>query len=286
MRSGPGVESGASVRFRRGAAAALAPMRPLLHRGTPLEPGFLVIGTKRGGSTSVYHWIASHPQVAPCRTQKGTHFFDVNYLRGEKWYRSAFPSASGEWTTTGEGSPYYMFHPLALERIARHLPSVRLIAVLRDPVARAWSHYQYEVSHAREPLPFMAALDAERERVDGEEEKIVADPRYVSDEHRHHAYLQRGHYFEQLSDVYRYFPPDQLLVLQSEALFARPVEQLSRVWDFLGLRQVVLEDLTPMKQGRGRTIPAEAVSRLEEYYQPHNDKLYAMPAVDFRWDAA
>lgn len=273
------------MQIRRAAATALAPLRPLLRRGEPMTPGFLVIGTKRGGSTSVYHWITQHPRVAPCRTQKGTHFFDVNYGRGEKWFRSGFEAATGDWTMTGEGSPYYMFHPLAIERIRRTLPDVRLIAVLRDPVARAWSHHQYEVSHGREDLGFEEALDAEAERTAGEEAKIIADPGYVSVEHRYHTYLARGHYAEELARVYASFPKEQVLVLQSETLFADPHGQLDRIWEFLGLPSVRIDGLTAMKQGRGRSIPASAVQRLEAYYAPLNEDLYAMPGIDFRWDA-
>src|SRR5262245_28713300 len=68
--------TGAVVSLRRRGGNLLAPVRPLLSKGAGMTPGFLVIGTKRGGSTSAYHWIAQHPEVAPCRTEKGTHYFD------------------------------------------------------------------------------------------------------------------------------------------------------------------------------------------------------------------
>jgi sulfotransferase family protein len=249
-----------------------------------MTPGFLVIGTKRGGSTSAYHWIARHPQVAPCKTAKGTHYFDVNHRRGPRWYRSAFEKQAGEWTITGEGSPYYMFHPLSPTRIARELPDVKLIAVLRDPVERAWSHHQYELARGTETLPFEAALDAEPERLAGEVERLAADPSYESFEHRHHTYLARGHYAEQLEHIYSLFPREQVLVLQSETMFADPHGQLARVWDFLSLRPVRLEGLKAMKAGTYQSdLPPAAAERLAEYYAPHNERLQSVLDEQMSW---
>jgi hypothetical protein len=176
-----------------------------------------------------------------------------------------------------------MFHPLSSGWIAQELPDARLIVVLRDPVARAWSHHKYELARGNETLPFLQALEAEAGRLDGEEERLVADPSYVSHAHRHHSYLRRGHYAEQLERLYRLFPTEQVLVLQSEALFADPHGQLGRVWSCLGLSPARLHGLQPMKTGRQAAVPASAAERLQEYYRPHNDRLYALPGIDFRW---
>ena len=273
--------------IRRTGADLLAPFRPWLARGTRMTPDFLVIGTKRGGSSSAYDWITQHPNVAPCRTRKGTHYFDVNHGRGRAWFDSGFEKPRPGWLVTGEASPYYMFHPLAVDRIARELPDARLIAVLRDPIARAWSHHQYEVAAGTEDLPFDVALAREPERLDGEEERMRREPGYESFEHRHHAYLQRGHYAEQLDALYQRFPAEQVLVLQSESLFADPNSQLARVWDFLGLPQVHLEGLRALKTGRyAADLPGETARWLADYYAPHNARLYALEGIDFRWEMA
>lgn len=259
-----------------------ARIRPLVWRGGML-PGYLVVGTKRGGSTSLSEWIAEHPQVAPCRTGKGSHFFDVNHHRGEAWFRSAFPRQAGDWRITGEGSPYYMFHPLAAQWIAETLPQVKLIAVLRDPVERAWSHHKYEAARGLEELGFVEALDAEPSRLAGERERMIADPSYDSFEYRYHAYLARGHYAEQLTHLGTFFPPEQVLVLKSEDLFANPTTELSRVWDFLGVDQVALDGLRAHKVGASKSsVPEPVVERLADYYAPHNEALFALTGIDFR----
>lgn len=261
-----------------------APARPLYHRAG-MTPGFLVVGTKRGGSTSCYEWISRHPQVGPCRTGKGTHYFDVHYSRGEAWFRSGFPRHREPWRITGEGSPYYMFHPAAPARIKAALPDVKLIAVLRHPVERAWSHYKYEYARNHEPLGFTEALDAEPTRLRGEEEKLLSDPAYISNAHRYFSYLQRGHYAQQLSRIYTLFDPSQVLVLRSEELFADPRGQLGRVWEFLGLDGVVIDGLEAFKTGTVRSsIPPDQAERLEEYYAPHNAALLQLTGIDVTAD--
>jgi hypothetical protein len=252
-----------------------------------LLPSFLVIGTKRGGSTSLYEYLIRHPDVAGCLLRKGSHYFDVNFSRGPGWYWSVFPLDRGRGAITGEASPYYMFHPLAPQRIATTLPQARLIAVLRDPVERAWSHYQYERRLGAEPLPFQEALEREPERLAGEAERMLAEPGYASFAHRHFSYLARGRYVEQLQRLYRQVPPGRVLLLQSEAMFADPGAELARVWRFLGLAPHRLGEAPVFKAGghRQEEMPAPVRAWLERYFAEHNQRLYGLPGVDFRWPA-
>lgn len=252
-----------------------------------MVPSYVIVGTKRGGSTALAAWVSRHPQVAPCRSGKGTHYFDVNHYRGAGWYRSQFPAQRGPWRVTGEASPYYMFHPLAPGRIREALPDVKVIVVLRDPVERAWSHYRREVDTGYETLTFAEALAAEPERLAGEEERILADPRYDSTAHRHHSYAARGRYFEQLSRLHELFGPDRVLVLQSEALFAQPNDELAKVHAFLGLDLVELDGLKPMKPSVGSSDrPHDVIDELRDHYGPLNERLYGLPGIDFRWTGA
>ncbi|MGL4175211.1 MAG: sulfotransferase family protein [Dermatophilaceae bacterium] len=269
-----------STRLRR----AVSPLRPVLRRGPRMEPGYLVVGTKRGGSTSLADWIARHPEVAPCLSPKGTHYFDVNWRRGDAWFRSAFPKPAPGRKITGEASPYYMFHPLAPGRIAATLPDVKLIVCLRDPVARAWSHHAYEVARGREGLGFEEALDAEAGRLHGEEERLRDQPEYDSPHWRFHAYQRRGHYAEQILELHRAVGAERVLVVQSERLFADPEAELATVWRFLGLAPFVPDDVRPKNANAPYgSMPVHLVARLHEYYRPHNDRLAAVPGVDVWW---
>src|SRR5262245_41791694 len=105
-------------------------------------PDFLIVGAQRCGTTSMYRYLEHHRAVAPAVVRKGVHYFDENYARGEAWYVSHFPSRAykalrarraGERILTGEGSPYYLFHPAVPGRVAESLPNVRIIVMLRDP---------------------------------------------------------------------------------------------------------------------------------------------------------
>lgn len=252
--------------------------------GARMLPGFLVIGTKRGGSTSLYEYVIRHPAVAGCLLTKGSHYFDVNFGRGWSWFRGAFPLAARRRAIAGEASPYYMFHPLAPQRIAAALPEVRLIAVLRDPVERAWSHYQYERRRGYEDLPFEEALQREPERLAGEAERMVAEPGYASFAHRRLSYLARGRYAEQLERIYALVPPSRVLVLQSEALFSDPDAELERVWRFLDLEPFPIGQAPVFKAGGStEAMPAAASAWLQRHFAGPNERLYRLPGVGFRW---
>ena len=148
------------------AGRATARWRPL--------PDFLVIGAQKAGTTALYAYLRWHPGITG-PSWKEVSFFDRHWWRGEFWYRGQFPLRSGQ-RLVGEASPSYLFHPLAPERVRSLVPEAKLIALVRDPVDRAYSHYQHEVALGREPLSFEDALAAEAERTRGEVVRHVADP--------------------------------------------------------------------------------------------------------------
>lgn len=247
-----------------------------------MEPDFLIVGGQRCGTTSLYRYLAAHPAVVPPLFQKGIHFFDLHYGRGLRWYRGQFPVRSiadrrvapgAPRAVTGEASPYYVFHPLAAERIARDLPAVKLIVLLRDPVDRAFSAHKQESGRGFETEPFERALDLEESRLEGELERIHADPTYVSFSHQHHAYLARGRYAEQLERLFGLFGRERVLVLESADLSATPEPVWERVLGFLGLPQ-----WRPAAFERHNTRPSAPLSdrlrsRLEAYFEPHDEQL-------------
>ena len=157
----------------------------LTHRVRML-PGFLIVGAQRCGTTSMYRTLSQHPAILKAVLHKGVHYFDTGYDHGLGWYQGHFPlraraalvrRATGEVPLTFESSPYYMFNPLAAERISRDLPEVKLLVLVRDPVERAYSAHAHELARGFETEPFERALELEDQRLAGEAERIVSPAR-------------------------------------------------------------------------------------------------------------
>jgi hypothetical protein len=263
-------------------------------------PSFLIIGAQRAGTTSLFDYLSRHPDVAApsggeesVAWPKELHFFDEKSWRGLDWYRSFFPTAvarrvarlRGGDLVAGEATPFYLFHPFVPERVAATLPDVRLIALLRDPTERAYSHYQLMRRKGWEDLSFPEALAAEPERLAGEE-PFLADPHYRNHHHRHHSYVARGLYAEQLERWLAHFPREQLLVLRAEDFLAHPAEVYAEVLGFLGLREWRLDDFTPRNRKPYAAIEPAARVLLEERFAEPNARLARLLGRDFGWGSA
>lgn len=246
-----------------------------------MMPGFLIIGVQKGGSSALFYYLGQHPQVK-LALSKEPHYFDMHYDYGLEWYKSEFP-AQQRGIITGEASPYYVFHPLARQRICETLPEAKLILLLRDPVSRAYSHYQHMVRRGAEPLPFEEAIEAEPERLKGEVEKMIAQPTYFSFSHIYHSYLSRGMYADQIEAWWELFPREQMLILSSEEFFAKPDAVFGRVLEFLGLPQRSLTRSPQMNKGDYAPINPETRKRLQAHFKPHSERLYRLVGQDFGW---
>jgi hypothetical protein len=248
-------------------------------------PTVLIIGAQKGGTTSLFNYLVDHPDVLPPLT-KEIHYFDLHYARGPNWYRGRFPYARRlrGGAVTLDASPYYLAHPAAPARAAGLLPGARLIAVLRNPIDRALSHYQHEVRGGREPLSFAEAIEREPERLAGEEERLLREPGSYSFNHHRYSYTRRGLYLAQLQRWMEHFPRSHLLVLQSEQLFREPAAASAAVHEFLGLRPHRLARYEAHYQGDYRRgMPDDLRTRLADYFQPHNRALYRWLGREFDW---
>lgn len=256
-------------------------------------PDYLIIGAQRSGTTSLQRVLGSHPNVTSARLMKGVHFFDTAYSRGIDWYRLQFPTAayalikerrSGAPLRVGEASPYYLFHPLALERIQRDVPGVKLLAILRDPVERAISHHKHEVRRDNEPLGLEAALEAEPSRLAGEAERIVRDqPDYNSHAHQTFSYVARGHYINQVRPLLETFGRDRVMILSSEQLFADPEPACREVFEFLEVPPWTPDGFPRMNTTADTTVPKSVRKYLVDEFAASNEALFALLGERFPW---
>jgi hypothetical protein len=247
-------------------------------------PSFLICGGQRCGTTSLYRALAAHPAVLKAVLHKGVHYFDTAYHHGIGWYQGHFPTRRtaakveqryGVPAQTFESSPYYMYHPHAVARIARDLPEVKLIALVRDPVERAYSQHAHELARGFESEPsFGLALALEPARLRGQEERLTTDPRYYSFAHQHHAYRARGEYATYLTAMASRIGRDRLLVVESERFFTEPQAAYDEVLAFLGLPEL---GYPPFEQhnARPRTSPMDERTRREltAHFAPHDERL-------------
>lgn len=242
--------------------------RPLASLRVP--PTVMVVGAQRSGTTSLYRLLQSHPQIVWPQLIKSPHWFDVNYDQTWEWYLSHFPLrvTLGRGDTrriTGEAAPYYLFHPYAAERIARHVPEARVIAILRDPVSRAWSHYQHEVARGHEDLDFEAALDAEPLRLRGSDE-VLARPGGVHDGHLYHSYVGRGLYAQQLKRYDDLFDRSQVFVTFTADIKQEPQRVFDEICRFLDISPIPLATQSHHHARRYDSLPPHLRERLEDQF--------------------
>ena len=258
-------------------------------------PDFLIIGTKRGGTTSLWRYLVRHPLVPrlfPAWNTKTTHYFEENHHRGEAWFRSHFPTAKhraalerrhGSPPRAGEAAPLYMFHPLVATRAAHLMPRARIVVLLRDPVERAYSHWKERRGEGVEPLSFADALAAEEQRVAGERAKMIVDPHYFSKPFDWYAYRERGVYLDHLYPWLDRFDESQFLFLPSESLYADPAATYARVLAFLGLPPLDLPRYDVHNDRPSADMDPATRAELSAFYAPHNAALAAHLRMTFAW---
>jgi hypothetical protein len=178
-------------------------------------PNFLVIGAAKAGSTSLYHYLRSHPQVFMPAEKEPEFFLEPGrWHRGVAWYETLFADA-GDALARGEASVRYTSHPFrphAPERIAATIPDARLIYLVREPVARMVSQWVHNTRIGAEREPLATALRGPR-------------------------YLLLSSYAYQAERFLRHFPAERLLIVESERLRADRGATLDRVFAFLGVRE-------------------------------------------------
>ncbi len=188
---------------------------PVTDGPTSRLPNFLMIGAMKTGTTSLWHYLRSHPQIFMSDV-KEVMFFDPRHKwdRGIDWYERQFEQAPEQAVALGEASTSYTKFPVVREvpsRIASVLPDVSLIYMVRHPVERMQSHYLYALSRGKESRPI--------------EQAFAEDP----------AYLDISRYALQLEQYEPYFSRDQFLLLDSRDLRNDRVETLRRVFGFIGV---------------------------------------------------
>jgi Sulfotransferase domain len=222
----------ASRRARRNAKSRMVDLRSsFLVKRRPL-PALLIIGTMRGGTSSLFKYLESHPETA-ASLRKEVNYFTRFWQRGPDWYRAHFPITRRR--LAFEASPNYLFHPFAAVRAAETVPDVKLIVLLREPAARARSHYEHMVRLGFERRSFTRALESESRLVREALACLDRDEDAWQPMYFRYSYMSRGYYADQLERWLSSFPVENFLVSWSEDFFTRPSEALDTISEFLSI---------------------------------------------------
>ena len=219
-------------------------------------PDFFVIGAMRAGTTSASGYLRQHPEVY-LPAQKELHYFDrdTNFDRGKEWYAGLF-RAAGEARAVGEATPWYLYAPQAPARMAELVPGARLIAILRNPVDRAYSHYWHDRHRGRISFPFDEGVAREREEISSPGSGVST----------RNSYLDRGFYLAQLERVCAHFHREALLVL----LFDDLVNDTRTAYRSMCRHLRIDDSFEPRNLGRNLSPPGPPRSdRLHRFTRAH-----------------
>lgn len=235
-----------------------------------LKPSFFIIGAQKAGTSALFRMLARHPDVLVPQ-EKELHFFDndAHYARGISAYRKAFPIAPLRGRKhTFEATPDYLFVEEAAARMHMHFPDARLIALLRDPVMRAYSAWNMfrdfgqsaRWAHLHDPRPFAEAVADE----------LAGKP--VRMEHR---YLSRGHYAGQVMRFHALFGRERLLIIPYKDWRSDPAGVLARTLTHVGLRPHIFSADTLGIRDNTRPYPEPLDAALAERLYTHFAPLIA-----------
>jgi len=212
---------------------------------------FVLAGAQKSGTTALHYFLSRHPRIA-MGDQQEIHFFDndgvfvsgMDYEQLHKHYPPLAPS-----TIAGDCTPSYIYHAPAAERIWKYNPNIKLLVLLRNPVERAFAHWNMQRFRGREPLDFFDAVREEKTRITG------APPT----EARRFAYVDRGFYGHQLARLFKFFTRKQVKAIKFEEFRDKQSETLNSIFSFLGL-----EPLCSVRSKDRNVVPYERAMNWEE----------------------
>ncbi len=261
-------------------------------------PNAYVIGFGKCGTTALYTYLGEHPQINPPFI-KEVKYFNRNerYKLGLNWYKTNFPLIIQKMIyerlkkkkfVSIDAGGVYITYPHTINRIKKITPEAKFIVLIRNPIDRAYSHYNMNVNDSNtaiEDLPFAEAIRQEESRIDGEYERMEHDEFYRGIEYFTYGYAHIGRYAKWLKNWLAEFP-NQVLVLESESLTNDVQTTFDRVTDFLEVDRYKLRDTAARNVGNYAQGKIDESTRkyLAEYYRKPNAELYSLLGRNLGWD--
>lgn len=258
-----------------------------------LKPDFVIIGYHKCGTTSFYDYLCQHHNIGHA-SRKEIHYFDLAYWRGSGWYRTYFPTIftkrkiekrTKHRFITGEASPLYVIHPFVPARIYELVPKVKIIILLRNPVDRAYSHYQHAYLADQESATFEETITEDDNRWNIFSKQLSNDEIHDYDvKYIKTPYVSFGKYIEHIKSWYETFPKEQILVLKLEDLENNLHNTLKRTFQFLDLPNFTIQDTDKKNVREYDKMEPRIRNLLIDYYRPYNKKLEEFLEMRLNWD--
>ena len=264
-------------------------------------PDFVIIGAAKSGTTSLYDFITKHPRIKPAYTKEPDNFSSPDDL-GLLYYKTNFPILIKQ--LTGEASTSYLSSSAAPARMKASIPDAKVIAILRNPIDRAYSHYHFACrQNAETSTTFEEALELEESRWKKSREatlelkSVFYEKGTLSGQGDLYQllrsssianwalYLRYGHYAEHLENWFRHYDRDQFLILSTKDFEQDRQGTLDQVFKFLGVNSFKIQDFQNLNVGRYNKMKKNTRRKLVEYFQPHNERLYSLLNRRFDWDS-
>ena len=246
-------------------------------------PDFIIVGTVRSGSTSLYYNICQHPSVLSA-DQDEIGFFDSNYHLGINWYRSMFPTRKQMesikketgFAITGEDTPFYFWKDEAAKRIYEMNKNLKIIIICRNPVDRAYSNYNLSVREKTEKLTFEEAIDKEIDFLDNHSFRESIDQR--------RSYLAKGIYEKQIKIWFKLFSKEQIHIVSTEEMEKEPEKTLQKIFKFLKIPEHVIKNPQKQKAAKYEKMNDETRRKLLDFYEQPNEKFFKIIQKRFDWE--
>jgi len=251
-------------------------------------PDFLILGVAKAGTTSLYQYMIQHPDIYPGLRKETAFFYSKSGLKSYRsyfstiFYKVFIKNIKKQNFLTGEATPGYLFFPYCAEKIFDVIPKAKLIVILRNPVDRAFSHYQQQVSKKLEKLSFEDAIKMEKDRM--RDKEGMGNEEYYSN-FGNVSYLARGIYVDQLKIWMAKYPKEQFLILVTENLAADIIRTTNDVFKFLNLTSFSPKNLQRQHIGKYKEkMKTETRNQLIQFFKPHNERLFKFLGKTFDWE--
>ena len=244
-----------------------------------MQVNFLVCGAQKSGTTALDHALRQHPNIC-MSTPKETHFFDddAQFEPQSKTnqpdythYHAHFKPAPSQ-TLLGESTPIYMYWNNCIQRIHTYNPAMKLIIILRNPIERAYSHWNMETARGNESEPFLDAIKREQDQRIGQD----------TNQSRITSYLDRGNYAKQLNRIWSIFPKHQTHILKTESLRDHPSQTMSSIFTFLDLPNAPIQTDHLFAHPYPEPMTKEIFAHLADHFTPSIQHLESL----LNWDCS